>query len=730
MFCGGGGVRISGRIEMVGRGSNVEEGRKKALDATVGDLVWVQRKNGCWWPGQIMSLDDLPENGSGPGSGSPRSGTPIKLLGRDDSSVDWYDLETGKGIKAFRCGEYDTCIEKAKVSAPKFLKRSLKYPRREIAIFYALEIEKTSLFKGGSNIGDNSDDEAPVNCENGSASMSHATKDSECSSEETTSVETANACEDNSNSTQELSHSGISYEETNGTTCLQGQQFKRKRRKTPNDSEDDGNEGFKRMKGLNDLGVGSDRKLRVLALANPGPSNSISVNNTRAANCTSIGSLANGGGAVPSFKKKRSQVVHIHELLKRKYRRRPLTKVLENTTMVPVRIICDEFSNPYERSDAISPFYECKDGKKDTELLNGHLPEVDSSDTLIDAPFVDEELHPSGFSPVWQPSSPLKPRVGVFKGNSSRNFHTQGAFRELDALDETGPIYCPAPFNQKVEKSASKWQSKGKRKARFLSKSDEMNSQKKFDVGHEKSDAYGTGFESPGQFSPSSNGLLNGFTGVRKHISVSASSPRSFSYHQPRFLVPSSLESPDVLSFFEVEVSVEATRPQVQHVPYISLMSKLSGKPITGHPVAVEALEDGFCDLQTSNYPASGSCELDDEDAEMDFVVEPKTRKTKRIKLRSHSSRRKRKGKSSKSKKRHGSSSKKTRKLSSLTGPHKLNPGKRKPMVQSSKGPTVQSTKGPTLACVPLKIVFSRINEALNGSTRSAHRAVTLTHNS
>ncbi|XP_021729559.1 uncharacterized protein At1g51745-like [Chenopodium quinoa] len=677
---------------MVGNGgSNVEEGRKKGLDSTVGALVWVQRRNGCWWPGQIMGLDELPEDGSG--SSSPRSGTPIRLLGRDDSSVEWYDLETAKGVKAFRCGEYDTCIEKAKVSAPKFLKRSLKYPRREIAIFYALEIEKSSVLKNDSNHDRSPDNEAPVNCENGSASRSHANKGSECSSEETSSEETTSACEENSNSTQELSHSGISYE-TNGSTCLQGQQHKRKRRKTPNDSEDDGHEGFKRMKGLNDLGVGSERKIRVLALSNPGQSSSVSLHNTRAANCTAVGTLTNGG-AVPTFKKKRSQVVHIHELLKRKNRRRPLTKVLENTTMVPVRIICDEFANPFERSDAISPFYDGKDGIKDTDLLNEHLPEVDSPDTLFDAPFIDEELPQSGISSVWQPSSPLKPRVSAFKGISSRNLTVQTSSLEHEAADEHG---------------ASKWQSKGKRKARFLCKNDEMNSQK-------KSDAYGMGLEAPVHFPPSSNGFMNGLTGLRKHISMSGSTERSFSYRQRRFF-PSSWESPGGLSLFEVEVTVEATRPQTQHVPYISLMSKLSCKPITGHPVAVEALEDGFCDLQTSNYPASGSCELDDEDTEMDYVVEPKVRKPMHIKLRSHSSRRKRKGKSSKSKKRHGSSSKKTRRLSSLTSPLKLNLGKRKPMVQSSKGPT--------LACVPLKIVFSRIHEALNGSSRSAHRAVTL----
>jgi hypothetical protein len=53
-------------------------------DAEVGALVWVRRRNGSWWPGQILSADELPENCVVP----PRSsGTPIKLLGRPDGSM-------------------------------------------------------------------------------------------------------------------------------------------------------------------------------------------------------------------------------------------------------------------------------------------------------------------------------------------------------------------------------------------------------------------------------------------------------------------------------------------------------------------------------------------------------------------------------------------------------------------------------------------------------------------
>ncbi|CBI35983.3 unnamed protein product, partial [Vitis vinifera] len=113
------------------------EPNTKAIDPSVGGLVWVRRRNGSWWPGRIMGLDELSESCLV----SPRSGTPVKLLGREDASVDWYNLEKSKRVKAFRCGEYDECIEKAKASAANSNKKAVKYARREDAILHALEIE-------------------------------------------------------------------------------------------------------------------------------------------------------------------------------------------------------------------------------------------------------------------------------------------------------------------------------------------------------------------------------------------------------------------------------------------------------------------------------------------------------------------------------------------------------------------------------------------------------------
>ncbi|GAU18946.1 hypothetical protein TSUD_229360 [Trifolium subterraneum] len=114
-----------------------------ALDCAVGSLVWVQRRNGSWWPGQILNSDDL--NGSDYPTYS-RSGTPVKLLGREDAIVEWYNLEKSKRVKPFRCGEFDGLIEKAEsVLGVPLKKREKKYARREDAILHALELERQML---------------------------------------------------------------------------------------------------------------------------------------------------------------------------------------------------------------------------------------------------------------------------------------------------------------------------------------------------------------------------------------------------------------------------------------------------------------------------------------------------------------------------------------------------------------------------------------------------------
>ncbi|XP_066332326.1 uncharacterized protein At1g51745-like isoform X2 [Miscanthus floridulus] len=110
-------------------------------DTSPGTIVWVRRRNGSWWPGRILGPEELPPSQIM----SPRSGTPVKLLGREDASVDWYNLEKSKRVKAFRCGEFDACIEKAEATQGTVVKKREKYARREDAILHALELERKQL---------------------------------------------------------------------------------------------------------------------------------------------------------------------------------------------------------------------------------------------------------------------------------------------------------------------------------------------------------------------------------------------------------------------------------------------------------------------------------------------------------------------------------------------------------------------------------------------------------
>ncbi|GAB2269296.1 hypothetical protein Dimus_004219 [Dionaea muscipula] len=637
------------------RGSS-EQHNTKAVEATVGGLVWVRRGNGSWWPGQIMGLDEVSESCLA----SSKSGTPIKLLGRDDATVDWYNLEKSGLVKTFRCGEYDDCIEKAKASAAaSFSKKATKKPKRENAILVALELESAQVHENCS-ASDHSDSEPCGNLPIVSpAAMSEPSKDGDCMLEETSDFE------ENSNSPQELSHSGITYEETNGASNTMK---KGRKQGASNESADEGSDAIKRMRGLDDLGLGRVRSIRKIK---PGGNGMIDY-----LHCMSVGSLISRGTTVPLFKRKRSQLVHVHELLKRKHRRRTLTKVLDTLVMVPI-IFDDDFgedgkvlrlqSNDESKGTTFPRVMHSMDNS--SEISSPALGLGDSSD-LFDVPIDIEELHAGCSS---HSSSSLKLQLGAFGGQTQSDQHcrVEAAITCLgnEHPNESGSTSPPTTAQTRINQvahnvlesqSASKWKLKGKRNLRHPSKIE------CFDV-----DLVG-------------------------HVDHLWSPPYRLS-HFTTLLHPNRV-------LYDVDIEVKATyRPQ--HVPYVSLMSKLNdGKAITGHPVSVEALVDGYCDsltlLESSDYnPTSSSCEVevgddDEEDiADVDYVIKYSKDTTKhQPKPRVH----------------RPASSKKTRRLSSLTG-----------STHEKIKSLVQSVKGPTLACIPLKIVFSRINEALNGSHRS-----------
>lgn len=625
------------------------EANGKSIDSSVGGLVWVRRRNGSWWPGRILGSDELPESSLV----SPRSGTPVKLLGREDASVDWYNLEKSKRVKAFRCGEYDECIEKAKVSAAVSCKKAVKYARREDAILHALELESSRLSK---------------NCpktEKLESKQPDAEESPVCLHPEDE-TDKLSGLEYISNSPPELSRGGALVDDS-----LQGG-----RRRTPNDSEDDGIEGSKkRMRGLEDIGI----------------------------------------GGTSSFKRRRSQVAHVHEFLKKKNRRRQLTKVLESTAMVTVPVMCEQVTtgvtgsylpsgsdnkasglecNESKRSfsvvinnnsdstgDASNNVFltNCKQKENEISSVSG-LAENDSSVRLFDVPFIGEEKQTADFSPISE-----KPQAGA-GAQSGQSSLVETVSVGHDEIQESGSISSGAAgindISHRIDnKGTSKWQHKGKRNSRNKSKI----MPKFLDTNVVDNDADVVPLETD-----TMEQVIEGQT-----VEVTAPQ-RLMPYRQSRFTVNPKYQSSDLSyrkhdmgSLYDVNIEVK-TGHRIHHVPYISLMSKLTGQPITGHPIVVEVLDNGVSDLSLNGSEChSSSCELD---GDAGWVQGQETRGSP--------------GKSPKKPRRNGLlSNKKIRKLSSLTG---------------SKRPNETGKfKKPGLACVPLKVVFGRINAALGiSSTR------------
>ncbi|XP_073292095.1 uncharacterized protein At1g51745-like [Primulina huaijiensis] len=698
----------------------------KGIDPSAGGLVWVRRRNGSWWPGRILEADELPENCVP----IPRFGTPVKLLGREDASVDWYNLEKSKRIKAFRCGEFNDCIEKAKAAASHSSKKAVKYARREDAIIQALEIENAHLGNEHPDFSDkpNIHDEEHHHVDESPSSF-HTSEESKDLDENLSDSELSNSIqesEDGSDSAQETSQSGEGsdlLDLANGGS----------RWRTPNDSEDDGTEGVKRMRGLEDLGM----------------------------------------GVAPSLKRKRSQVARVHEFLKRKNRRRTLTKVLECTPVVPVPICAlspPNGSAVYEASDSKVSGLESYESKKNSSVVINNnsdstgvscenmitslkepnhvnnaslrckqkeneissvmgVPENDSLKRLFEVPLVTEEIR-SADMPKFVSGAPQKAHTGA-GAQSSQSSHIETEHNESgSASSGTAEIHN---IEQRIEKATSKWQLKGKRNSRSR-KVDLDEADTGFQVGSGQNvdfNRVGGTLITESYTSRVKSRPVSEIQGVesrgwgwnaQKGFRAGRLTPeppvphRQLPYRQSRFTVNPKYDSSEFSlrhhttgsGLYEVHVEVKATSSRPQRVPYISLMSKLNARPIIGHPIAIEKLKDGFCDnlIRTAEcYGSSSEFEhcLGEDPSDFQGLDMAYKQKPRGPPPRKHGPPRSR---------RNIILSKKTRKLSSLTGTRK----------NQEKKPIVEKVKGPSIACVPLSIVFSRINAAMNSSTRSAPR--------
>ncbi|WOG97005.1 hypothetical protein DCAR_0416344 [Daucus carota subsp. sativus] len=771
-------------------GSSDTETSSGVVDSTVGAIVWVRRRNGSWWPGKILGADEL----SASHLMSPRSGTPVKLLGREDASVDWYNLEKSKRVKAFRCGEFDDCIDKAEASQGMPPKKREKYARREDAIIHALELEKHFLEKqygklGSSNYKSNIKKELATSAE----SMRHDNgKLTEPKSEQPTGG-------------LDLPHGGII------SPHLQIQEVREAKQLS---GDDDKADVLPRMRGLEDIGLRTTTKSMIIPpidstgqLKSPlgdgshAPFNGDATENTSHVN-----------DKISLEKRKRSNEGFDEEsLVKRRDKRRPLVQVLESSAKLPApsslkpeggivstyiqveeqtggegsakRSKCvyqTKSSNSTDNTETHSEHLEVSASKlevnsnpppalgKDSTSGSTEDTETDSSETDSVESDSDEEMDEiSDESVEFMPKFMLKSELQEEDDSTSTE--------EPD--DPTTPSDMSHPSNDDVSASAgvSKWQLKGKRNTRALTKryvdlsdgkvlrgsnqgpkikekgsyADLMDSfDKKYGTriggyGSRGVDGISRGITSWEDLAWNDQPASKGYWGDFIEYTDPVFSGRRFGDRRKCMLI-------------EVDLKVQSNY-QREHVPMISLMSKLNGQAIVGHPIQIEALEYGSTEglmtaadelnqdndtslppvwrtaRRTANCrvprPRASTVDADEGAEHLQHVYQDRKNSLNKSNGGNFSNRQSLARKSSThgsrptdkrllrkpAKKTSVASNQKTRTLSSIATQQKPNNILKPGSNSSLNGFIKPEIAPPAVACIPIKLVFSRLHEELAG---------------
>lgn len=228
-------------------------------------------------------------------------------------------------MKAFRCGEFDDCIERAESSQGMPIKKREKYARREDAILHALELEKQQSKKQGK-LGIASD---RTNSKSSGAVKKGLVTPSE-------SFGNDNVKLGNSKSNQFSKRLDVSHK--NETLGMSSQKSKEGNQLS---GEEDHSEVTPRMRGLQDFG------LRIASSKNKLPSSVASNGSRKPIVDNSVQALPSGGlkmgntshlnGKISLDKRKRLREGLSEEcLVKRRDKRRPLVQVLQNSAKLEV----------------------------------------------------------------------------------------------------------------------------------------------------------------------------------------------------------------------------------------------------------------------------------------------------------------------------------------------------------------------------------------------------------
>ncbi|KAJ6836238.1 uncharacterized protein M6B38_327075 [Iris pallida] len=781
------------------------------MDCSVGTIVWVRRRNGSWWPGRILGPEEL----SASHLMSPRSGTPVKLLGREDASVDWYNLEKSKRVKAFRCGEFDACIEKAEASQGIPIKKREKYARREDAILHALELEKQQLEIKHQKLGTSS------NVMNNKTLGARRRELNSFPAENYMGDDEPGAHSKFANhKSQILSVKAASLHEEEDNLYVHNRTKVKQVGRTEHNPE-----AVPRMRGLQDFGLRIAPPKKKFSQATwetscKPASNHASLHSNSGHMIENV-SYGDGSKSSMTIKRKRSHGGPSEEsLVKKRDRRRPLVRVLESSAKLPVS---HSFQSGYDsgdisvqgemdhmgassqakRSNCVYLPADSNDSLDNDGYPSEQMPfsatQFCTSDYLDQAGALTEEYTSSTVAEETEPdtsgsdsSESETDENGLADSTQillpgSRNcdppaVHISENFEGLNDDEKPHPGYMPMFLRQdQLNASAdgvSKWHMKGKRNIRQIPKRpmDPMDGKGTSFEGRASSFKMRTepprqrvvGRSSYHKEEASPYAFHGGDMLERQRHPFASQAARDRGRSQNSFndsdsdshlLSPSHWEADmrrvywddadDCYNLIDVELKVQAATYQGEHVPLVSLMSRLNGKAIIGHPVQIEILEDGSAAQLVSKYEADldeyaapsavwktarrsvmhrvprsnpvSALEGEDADPIQDsdpayagyFNHQAKLAK----KSISHARRPSVPGKSQKKHlKKPSLSSQKTRTLSSFATEQR-----RSDLLEGLIKP---DGSAPLVTCVPVKVAFSRILEAVGRpSSCSAHRA-------
>ncbi|KAL2921493.1 hypothetical protein RDABS01_012984 [Bienertia sinuspersici] len=778
-----------------------------------GSIVWVRRRNGSWWPGKILGPNEL----SASHLMSPRSGTPVKLLGREDASVDWYNLEKSKRVKSFRCGEFDDCIERAEASAGLPTKKREKYARREDAILHALELEKQFLERRYGKLGSaNSMQENLPDPE-----KKDVVKSSGVLENGNGKLENHNSCQldrevDTSNFVERKSAPLNMPKASDGTHPI---------------LEEHGTDLSCHIKDLPNFvpkAVSTNKNLYTAAgfedsnrIAVDGRANAVSIANPCFEDFSDSDSRNSLG------KRKRSMEGFVEESFpKRRDKFYPSVNFRQNNAELrdgSLHLAMHRKGLPIDaihRSMHLPPDSEIFVTKQSAQMempvsglemstprsQRGTFAEESTSGSSEETESDSSETHSletrvEAGAMLSDAETCIRTQPRMLDRLQMQRLHESSSGDESDepSLDHRSRLYF---HDTSPAAGVSKWQLKGKRNVRNINK--------------RPTDRFteGTYLETKGRSisqRASSHSLSychdNGYTNEVEYMED------EFDPHSQRFstsYLPSQVAarrqnftSQNVIDWEEltwgrplrgyweerggvfnpmfggrnghdllidVDLEVQANRQGGEHVPWVSLMSRLNGKAIIGHPIQIETLDDGSTEIlvltndacdnvkydtdknkvppvwrtakRTANFrvprPPSSSSQLDgDEDADNQYIHQyGKMRSKKSNSVRKGMSMKKahsQHGAKKPSRKVNQSSNQKTKTLSSIGVDQKI-PMKMKEDTSSYSEGVMKSVDSgtPTVACIPLKLVFSRLLGAVGrppSASASAKNGVSVNSN-